>query len=899
MQPELHQRWQRIAETFSSPFRLLARDILDGKHDFELLWRLADFAQLCIRYPSLLLLSHGFHDPEFRKRLFAKPPHKALHRATLGQWLGFLADGIEHLRSGKNHGPLAPLAGISPEIFERVGIELVRERNQLAHGVPGRMRVTEEQVNTLSRLVLDIAENLAEICQCELVAAPPHLKLHNQHGTLNVWPFILPGATPDDPRLYDTFEQHALFASRDSLEAVREVSDSIRGYLKFPPVASGSRASFRQHIEKDEPWVDLRFNRLPHFAGRPAFAARLDELFGSPAGNAIVMLYGPRGSGKRAFLAGFFELFEKRGHVVAVFADEWSSSELPAFLAEMESGAGVENPPRLPDRPLLLALLDIDGWLARPERSRLLRALLEHTRARPTISVLLMADASAPTVLELLRPLPILAVAMPPAEEDASSAFYHIVALTEGTHLPPWTRLPAEARELNRFPAAAVRFCRNYKDRALDESFSIAGYDDTQWHERFTADTPPTGAMEAPLSIAVDILADRMRAGRRRAVPITDFFDAAQSRSVQPLMKRAIQDLILLGYIEERSSATSCESEKVLLFAEFQWLRRALYRQVAAPLREGRHADLLRETEGFPPLGDALSDFVREAPVESAMRLFEALFAARLANHGRLVEALLLGAYQSPDSRLFARFLQRALQATDVATVEACAAVAGQLIPNGGEAADVGRSLLVQALHRSKALGLGALTANLHNEIAERVLPWKDRRARREHLDRAIHGAITWKNLPLEHIARNNLAALLTDIVALGPLRLAEPADCNEAIRLLEPVATTAATAASWTPVQVTRLQLARAHAALEPHQTDSARRYLTEVVELAQRYGTPADLSLAHFNIAQVHCFLGEWHAARTAFAQAAHLARLTFLPEALQKERNELECAMLAGAR
>lgn len=869
MDDQFRDQWNEFGGRCVGPLRRWAWRIRDhGRADLEMLWHLVDFAQVCVKYPALLLLARSFHDPQVRDVLFRRSLPDFLERPLFGHWMAFVRESLEGLGRNGIWLPFPMLQQNGDCLDAVIGNKILPLRNQLAHGPGDRFLVAEDRVRRVSDQLFSVIGKLGDLYMRPLERTRDRVLFPADAaaggGTaVELYPFLVAGDN-GDALLYDQLkDKDALFFSGESAVKRRDLRKVIGDYLasgrlpyarKLPDQltreemldrSSALVREFRRAGRFDFFFTDCFFSELPPFGGRPGLGGHLVESLGDGDRPLVYLLYGRRGSGKRPLLGDVLRELQQAGHLcVPLRADRLPDEPLQsAFNRALEvegtlddlAAAAVRT---APGASLVLVINDLPGLLTQPGRADQLAELLRGRARWGRTHFLFLCDTTEPIRLPLDGP-EFIPVPMPPMEDSACAELYARVS-SRPFHAPlsEWQLLPPAARDCARNPADLVQLCRKFHERSVpDEFHEFLDREDTWEHQVQGRADRVTVLRE---------MAERMLATGQRSVSVEQCPALAAET---PAARRTRVELQALGLITDTLATEDGRFVAGMGFVDYHWLVRSLLLtgEVGA-LDQAASGEswqqLVAHCERFPPLYDALALWAASRPGAETAAAFARGVACAGDSRGRLIEGLLARAY--PDADLLEQLVQAALATDDEGVLDACGAAAQQMIAAGrADARETGLSIQRRLLECCRARGYESLEARLLYELA-RCDPAADSEARRRSWTAAREKALATGQADLEQKACNQLAALaLTEAQRTDPRR--RELTARQIIGRLAPFAAAPENPAEWRTAGETCQLLARCHGLLSGEDSRQASALLRRALDLARRFGGAADIASAH----------------------------------------------------
>jgi tetratricopeptide (TPR) repeat protein len=871
------QRWEDIARTYSRPFNERARQILDhGRDDFELQWLLVDFAELCIRYLALILLGETHANSVARQALFDDYAPDKLRLAPFGGWATFVADMQD--RFGKR-GITIPLllSTRAKKLVNKVREYVLPRRNGLAHGAADRFAISQEKVDSLSELVLQVAEKLPELFSKELAWDGQKAQLQFFDARpIDLYPFIKRTENGDEPLLYAHIDRKncAVFHSSAGAVADSDLGTLICDHLaggqlpfdeKHPSEISGAEllersaallGKLQAEVNADYFCTDRCFSQLPQYAGRPSWANHLADLINDPTTPFILHLYGRRGCGKRKLLTDLLVHLQQAGHIVAPI---WLSKLPPdgltvAFNRALQLSGNLIDLTNAVEKldanaRLVVLLGDFTSLMNEPTRHAQIRSVLLEGNHPDGLQVLLVSDAmdsiqtswgSGPSFVQL---------AIPPMEAGPCEEFYRSVTARSGRMpLTDWELLPPPARQYARSPADLVLLCERYDGQSVPRDFSILRHRQHLWNSHVPAGN---GKLQPPEMMKrrsiIDEMARHILNSGQRTVRQSSCPTLGESRKDA---RRARDSLEQLGFISGVSVASESRYSEAVVFTEYDWLVRALIRVLPLPsdnheLGDQELDDVLAECDRLGPVCDALAVWafeLIEQNTESFRRLFSRILRSRPKCCNKLVESLLIRAYHV--EWLFEDLLTQAIATEDEAVLGGCAGAAQQLITGGSGAERDGVRIYRDLLAVTARREFTQLEAVLLNEYAEHCLEPSNLKEQLACFEKAIANAQLHGLPQLEHVAVNNWSRAALAGIDLNTIASStEPcARVQRVIDRLESLCQIEADIGNWHRLSYSHHLIARAYAI--DSNDEAARDHLLTSIEICQAFGEAADVA-------------------------------------------------------
>jgi len=846
MRDELRARWSEIATSFATPFRSLAHRIANHpSDDFELLWLLADFAQLCVRYTSLLVLSYGYHNPDDDHAVFDTTARRDLRRPTAGTWTAFLRSALHALILKSVQLPFDGLLALSDKgNFARLR-RLVEERNTLAHGAVGRFDVSTAKVDELSELVLEVAKAFNRVCSREPVALNDRLHWTSDQRTAvgqPLHPFVVRAADDPIPHLFDSIDHEQVLFTSPHGRGVPDatVTADVLNYLRSGPneakraetikinkyeLIGRSRsavATWRYHVSMDFFATDQYFDELPAYAGRPAFGERVCTAIASAPGGQTINLYGGRGSGKRLFLADLFAELVANEHIIATAHEIENARKLStAFNDSLAVAGDFDQLATLvhawfPQSKLVLLLPRLSSFPGVGEARAVVDRLLTLPDRFASVCLIMMTDDVDPGERPGAFAHRYTPLRMPRMEIESTSRFFErVMAKPRHSPLTDWELLPETAQEVLGSPSDLVTFCHTYDLRAVDDQFKVPSYRLERWNALLAS---------APQSADVQPLLQKIATAMRRAK--TDRIKRYQIFARATEGERQAEETL------QRSGYLIIDDE--VRFSEFEWLVRSLVLSIteSGSAIEHNATALIEESAGFPPIGKAFAVALGHRPASAIRTVFESIVGnRRLENRAALVQGVLECAYSHDDTSLFVELTERALADANADACSGCAAMAQQLVRDGSkDAVTDGRSLYEACLAAAERHGLAELDAVVRHQFT--LLCVDDLREQERTFWKIVTATRASTFTDLRHAAVNNWASAAIRL-SIDPVRISEE---------LASVASIAVTMHNWSHALTTAQLLALT--SLAPPVCDRVRAVtLSEsAVQLSQRFGSYAD---------------------------------------------------------
>lgn len=897
MHPSLRVQWTAVAKEYSSTFRPLAVRI--GRHDrsnFELLWLLSDFAELCVTYCSLLLLGHGFHDAGLRRTLFRDPlTHDLLGRPTFGKWYRFLYRALGRIDEDRIEVPFPGLLDIRDGDALATVDEIITRRNALAHGRPERFDVTPEDVDELCEAVLKITYPFRPVCTCQLLHSTSgglcfHPPTPSGDGAVELDPFVIGIEGSDGPLFYESLERKdAIFRSQDPTHAGchrdPELGIAIKRYLQQGRTGESDDPSiertqvrapfersrllvdrFRGRADESEYGTEFFLRELPPFSGRPTLFKQLSEVLRKTAAPLAYHLYGRPGMGKRRFLAELLQDLQQQDHlVVPLIALDLDSGCLEnAWNRALDVEGGLRELTEVAKRTssaarVVLAVDDISALLADASRRDELLAVLRDQHNIKDLHLLLLSDSTEPLEYAWAGRPSFIQIPFPVMEESGREQFYgRVIKKTDHGPLSTWHSLPRAAKRIAGVPLDLVRLCRRFRHRQVPESLSV----EEDLREPWNTDMEEMwndGVVGDPhkYEVARAIAQSMIRIGRRQvpSVVIPEWIREDPDRH------RAYRILKTLGILAETTSAWNDEITIAIQFTTYYWLVRALQLVVALWVDTADDSDaidgglsaeglsqVLAACDSFSPICDAFSLWAADRPEQRLEFAFEKLMRHDARTLSRIVESFIVRAYPFPD--IFDRLLSIALASDREMVLRGCGAAAQQLVRSGDEeAVTEGIQLYSRLIDVCRRQQLETLEATLLNEFGVHGINSTAVRRQREYFELARQKAERLGVQNLAAIARNNIAAV--DLETAESLQHSAPdlakVNAEQIIRLLEDARSREVNYENWAQVRTSLQYLARAYRIVGGDDGGAAQRRCCERLrDICQQFGTAVDVAVA-----------------------------------------------------
>ncbi len=908
MDRQLREHWETIAGDFAATFQPLAGQIAAYERaDFQLLWMLSDFTELCIKYCSLLMLGQAFHDPALRDVLFQKAISAELvPPPSFGTRLGFFERAIRQLR---REGHAVPFPGLL-EFADHPQLEagkVLNMRNTLAHGLPSRYDVNADEVNGVCRQVLDVVQALQETCSASLqVREEGVVFVHpGSAGEFPLYPFVV-DAGRGAPAFYECVKRNtALFSSLSQVYPRPDLAPTIMLFLRQGRVGDEQPGDgpqdltphdrsrmlveqFRGRVDDSYYGREFLLRELPEQAGRPTLLRNLLGPLTKQETPLTYCLYGRRGLGKRRWLAELLQSVQQQEHVAVPLIVEdldgmplascWNAAlQVEGSLSDL---AALSGGPKS-RRRVILAVDDVDALLAHETRRRELQEVVRRQQDLRRLHLVLLSDTPRPLTYDWACRPDFVQIPFPLMEEEGRRQFYErITSTVERAPLSTWNSLSDDVKTIAGAPVDVVRLCRRYRGSVVPDEILLY-HDMAEPWDGDMEEMWRTLVLEEPRqrALAAELAREMLQAGQDELS-----WPAALAGLAQDERAQAYATLKAVGILTESAAASDEGLATTTRFASYYWLVRALQlvepmASPASPLDSSaaRHLadDELKQVIGhcerFAPCCEALSLWAADSPARLS-EIFLHILVSDTPVLNRLVESFLVRAW--PDPELFETVVAALLDQPREEAVSGCAAAAQQLVDSGdNEAIIEGIQLYSRLIDVCRSQAYEQLEARLLNEFGLFGVTAGSPQTQRDYFRAALEKAERLQLDDLAEVARNNVASI--DVERAEALAVTQPAEARQAatlaVELLRQAGPLNVTARNWRHARSRIGFLARAHAVLNPEPGGSAAHdNHRRAIDLCRRFGNAVDLGWACNDYARFHADQGEFPKAHELHAES-----------------------------